>query len=320
MENELKEESSSGKLGKSALRNIISGAIFLIILIAGFIILLNKDSQISELNLETQNLDSVIQKRDSVINDLDGAINEIEQNITFIKGKREQLEFEYRESGKNKKEQIIEDIALMNTMLEESEKKMEELTKKLEASAIEINSFRNRVAKLSDELQQQTKVVSVLKQDLEKKNTLLADMNEKLNQLENVVVVQTDSIVALTDSVGRTSEMIRQMDQKLNKAYWVQGTFKELKENDVLSREGGFLGIGKNKTLKRNFNEDYFTELDIRETEIIPLNVKKAEVISKHANNSYRFVYQDDLISYLKIENPDEFWRLTKYAVIEVKQ
>jgi hypothetical protein len=41
MENELNEEKKSGKLGKSALRSIVAGAIVLIIIITGFIILLN---------------------------------------------------------------------------------------------------------------------------------------------------------------------------------------------------------------------------------------------------------------------------------------
>jgi DNA repair exonuclease SbcCD ATPase subunit len=320
MENELNEEKKSGKLGKSALRGIIAGAIVLIIIVTGFIILLNKDSQISELQVETQKLDSVIQKRDSVINELDGAISEIEQNITFIKNKREQLEFEYRESSQNQKERIIEDIALMNTMLEESEKKMEELTSKLEASEVEIKSFRNRLTKITSELKNQTQVVSTLKQEVEKRDVQLADIGKKVNNLENVVAVQTDSLTFLTDSVGRSSERINQMDTELHKAYWIQGTFKELKENNILEREGGFLGIGKNKTLKTDFNEEYFTELDIRETDLIPLNAKKAEVISDHSDESYRFVYQDDLISHLKIERPEEFWKLTKYAVIEIKQ
>jgi predicted RNase H-like nuclease (RuvC/YqgF family) len=320
MENELNEKKKSEKLRNSALKTIIAGAIILIIIITGFIILLNKDTQINELQLETQRLDTVIQKRDSVINELDGAIGEIERNIGFIKNKREQLEFEYREGSQNKKEQIIEDIALMNTMLEESEKKMEELTRKLEASEVELSSFSNRVAKLNSELQNQTQVVSTLKQGLEERDARLTEMNEKVNELEKVLVVQTDSLNELVDSVGRSSDIIQQMDYELHKAYWVQGTFRELKENDVLDREGGFLGIGKNKTLKKDFNEEYFTELDIRETEVIPINAKKAEIISEHVDDSYKFVYQDDLIAYLKIEDPNKFWKHTKYAVIEIKQ
>ena len=319
MEFEKNKETHSGKLAKSAIRNLVTGAIILVIVITGLIIILNKDSQINELQLNAQNLALVIHNRDSVINELDRGISEIEHNITFVKNKREQIEFNYQETGKNQKEQIIEDIAPMNTMLEESEQKMAELTKKLNTSEVEIKSFRNRVAKLDSELKNQTTIVSNLKLELEEKNVQLAALDKKLNELENVVEMQVDSIVHLTDSIGRTTEKINQAEHDLNKAYLVQGTFKELKENDVLLRSGGFLGIGKNKKLKNNFNEEHFTELDIRETEIIPLNVKKAEILSEHANHSYRFIYQDNLITYLKIEDPNEFWKRTKYAVIEIK-
>lgn len=320
MESELKKETNKQKPGKSLLKNLIAIAVILIIIITGFIILLNKDSQINELYIENQRLDSVIEKRDSIVNELDGAISEIEQNISFIKSKREQLEFEYRESSRDRKEQIIEDIALMNTMLEESEKKMTDLTYRLQSSEVEIKSFRNRIAVLSNEIKNQTQVIANLKKEIDERDAKLADMNEKVTRLEQVLVVQTDSITSLSDSVSRSNEMLRKLDKDLHKAFWALGTFKELKENQVVERNGGFLGIGKNKTLKKNFNEEYFTELDIRQTEIIPLNVKKAEVISDHSMDSYKFIYQDDLIAYLKIEDPNEFWKLTKYAVIEVKQ
>jgi hypothetical protein len=320
MENELNNEKSR-KWEKSTIRNLVAGAIILIIIITGFIILINKDFQINELHLHTKKLDSEIVRRDSVISVLDGAIHEIEQNITFIKNKREQLEFDYREGNRNQKEQIIENIALMNTMLEESERKMEELNKQLEASNLELNSFRNRIARLSNELKEQNLVVENLRKEIEKRDYHIAEMSDKVIQLENVVLIQTDSLTALSDSIGRSSEKIQMMDRQLHKAYWALGTFRELKENDILAREGGFLGlVGKNKILRKNFNENYFTELDIRETDIIPLHAKKAEVISEHSRDSYRFVYQDDQVAYLKIENPNEFWKLTRYAVIEVKQ
>lgn len=305
---------------KKIIKTLIAGAIVLIIIVTGFIILLNKDSQINELHVETQRLDDVIHKRDSVISELDGEISEIEQSITFIKTKREQLEFEYRESSRNRKERILEDIQLMNDLLAESEQKLEDLTKRLHDSDIEINSFKKRLAVVNSELQNQSQIVSNLKNELDKKDAMIAEMGTKVENLETVLVVQTDSLTVLTDSVERSSEMIKEMDQQLHKAYWAMGTFKELRDNNVVDREGGFLGIGKTKILKQDFNEEYFTELDIRETDIIPLNAKKAEVISDHAAKSYRFVYQDDLISYLKIEDPNEFWKRTKYAIIEVKQ
>ncbi|RIH64702.1 hypothetical protein D1164_13780 [Mariniphaga sediminis] len=320
MKKDFEETKSSKKWEKSILRNIVTGAIILLIVITGFIIILNKDAKISDLHMEKTNLSSLIETRDSVINELDGTLSEIEQNLTFIKEKRGQLELEQSEGNLDKQASIIEDIALMNTMLEESEKKIEELNKKLSSSNVEIKSFRNRIAKLSTELKEQNEVVVQLQRELQERDLHIAEMDVRVDRLENDLNVMNDSLNVMNDSIVRSSEKIKQMDHELNKAYWTFGTFKELKEHGVITREGGILGIlGANKTLKENFNEDYFTELDIRSTQTIPLYTKKAEVLSEHSDSSYRLVYQDNLVAYLEIEDPNEFWKLTKYAVIEVK-
>lgn len=316
----LNEEKSSKKWEKSFLRNIITGAIILIIVITGFIILLNKDARISELHLEKTNLDSMIETRDSVINELDGTITEIEQNLTFIKEKRGQLELDQQEGDTDREETIVEDIALMNTMLEESEKKIEELNDQLASSNVEINSFKNRIAQISKELEEQNQVVVQLQQELEERDNQIAEMDVQVTRLESENMEKSDTISSMNDSIMKSSQKIEQMDHEMHKGYWAFGTFKELKENGVLTRDGGILGIlGSNKTLNNDINEEYFTELDIRSTQTIPLYTKKAEVITEHSDSSYRFVYEDDLVAYLEIEDPGEFWKLTKYAVIEVK-
>lgn len=320
MKKGFEEENKSKKWEKSLLRNIVTGAIVLLIAITGFIIVLNKDAKISELYVEKNNLNSLIETRDSVINELDGTISEIEENITFIKNKRGQLQLEQAEGGPDQKQRIIEDIALMNTMLEESEKKIEELNEKLASSNVELSSFRNRIQKLTSDLKEQNEVIVQLQRELEEKDYQIAEMDMKVNEMTQEIMIMYDSISVMNDSIADKTEKLQKMDEQLHKAYWTFGTFKELKEHGVVTREGGILGIlGKSKTLNNNLNQNYFTELDIRSTQTIPLYAKKAEVISEHSDSSYRFVYQDDLIAYLEIEDPDEFWKLTKYAVIEVK-
>jgi hypothetical protein len=49
------------------------------------------------------------------------------------------------------------------------------------------------------------------------------------------------------------------------------------------------------------------------------LNTKKAVVISEHPNNSYTLVEENGLVAYLEIKDPQEFWRISKYAVIQTK-
>jgi hypothetical protein len=59
--------------------------------------------------------------------------------------------------------------------------------------------------------------------------------------------------------------------------------------------------------------------LDIREIKTIPIASKTAKIITEHPDDSYELVMEDGLISALVIENPDEFWRISKYAVIETR-
>ena len=121
------------------------------------------------------------------------------------------------------------------------------------------------------------------------------------------------------DSLLMKAQTIEQKDNELNKAYFAIGTFKELKDNGVVQKEGGFLGIGRNEKITENLNDGYFTEIDKRSTDVFPVFSKKVEMISQHPDSSYRYIYDDDQIAYVKIENPDEFWKMTKYAVLELK-
>ena len=105
----------------------------------------------------------------------------------------------------------------------------------------------------------------------------------------------------------------------MHKAYYASGSYKELKEKGVLAKEGGFLGLGQNTTLSSNVDNEDFTQIDITKTDTIPVHSKKVELITEHPKGSYKLVENNGEISYLAIENPSEFWRLSKYMVIETK-
>ena len=297
---------------KTLTERIIIAIILLAIVISGGVILNKKTQTIQNLSSEKATLDSSLASRDSVVNDLISTFNEIEDSLTFINERRGQIKLEAREADRDKKKAILSDISLMNKMLEASSKKIDELNKKLNASGVDIRSFRNRIDKLTKTVDKQNDNILALKTELEKRDIKIAEMNEQMTQLETHIALKNDSLM-------EKSHVIAQQDSQLNRAYFASGTVKELEENGVLKREGGFLGIGKHATLKDDLNSNYFTELDKRNTLSFPIFSKKAKVITEHPDSSYHFVYQDKLIAYLEIENPSEFWKVSKYAVIEVK-
>lgn len=272
-----------------------------------------KQDELFSLQTRNKDLSIVLTERDSVVNELVDAFTEIEENLRFVKQKRSQLTIDSNKEGRlDREKSIIDDINLMNQMLEESSKRIAELEKRLKNSGFELKSFKRKLAKLSKTIEEQNTQIAGLRRELEDKNVLLADLNTKVFEMETEIANQSETI--------ESKEMlIEEKVNELNKAYMAYGTYKELKDKGLLTKDGGFMWIGRNTTIREDFDQDYFTELNIQDTKSIPLHAKKATVVSEHPNNSYTLVEEDGMIAYLKINNPEEFWRISKYAVIAVK-
>jgi DNA repair exonuclease SbcCD ATPase subunit len=303
---------------KTVVTGISGMLILLVAVIAGVVILKNK-TQIEQLNLQNSNLNTTIEVRDSLVNEMASTFDEIEQNLTFIRNKREQMISVPQEGVQNQKEILVADIKLMNEMLEESSKKIDELDKKLSASGVEIKSFKNKIAQLNKSILEQDNIIQQLKVEIEQRDYKISGMDNTITKLQGDIASKDDSIKTKSQVIAEKSQAITEKENEMNKAWIVAGTYDQLVNKGVLKKEGGFLGIAKNKAIRDNFNESGFTKLDIRNAVQFPLNTKKAKLISEHPDNSYRLVEENDKIAYLEIENPDEFWKLTKYVIIETK-
>jgi hypothetical protein len=298
---------------KTLVGTIIIAAVLVIVGIVGTTyVVKQKDAQIESLSMEKSDLYQQMQQRDSVMNDLENTFTEIENNLSFIKEKRSKVSLTEAEGGKNRKQALLEDVNLMNTMLEESEKKIADLEQKLKKSGLNMKAYEKRLQALNETIESQNTEIAELKKMIEDKNISLAELNTKVENMNFDMQKQADTISY------KQNQIVKKTDQ-LNTAHVVTGTFKELKDEGIIDREGGLLGIGSSKAIQENFDPKHFTELDIRQTKTIPLNSKKARVISEHPLNSYSLVEENGQVAYLQIENPEEFWRISKYAVIQVK-
>jgi predicted nucleic acid-binding Zn-ribbon protein len=300
-------------MDKKQVKTIVIAAVILVVAIFGGVYLYTqKQAQLKSLSSEKTALFEQMQAKDSLMNDLENTFSEIENNLTFIKEKRSKLSIEEGEGVKDQKKELLADITLMNTMLEESSKKIDELETKLKKSGINMRAFEKRIAALNSDISTQNNQIAELQQMIEQKDFQIAELETKITE-------QNEFLANQTDSLARESQRLAERTNELNTGHVAYGTFQELKEKGLLTKEGGFLGLGSNKVVNNQFDEDYFTTLDIRDTKVIPLHAKKAQVISEHPTDSYSLVEEEGQIAYLQIDNPDEFWKISKYAVIEVK-
>ncbi len=268
----------------------------------------NNQEKIEELKKENQELKKVSAEKDSSINEFFESFNEIEENLKTIKEKERLISkstMDKTEFEEDIKEKINNDIALIYDLMKENKRTISRLNKQLKNSNLKIGEFEKMVERLTRQIQQKDEEIALLKEELQNMNFAIENLNTIIDTLYENNVEKEQVIDKKTD--------------ELNKAYYAFGTEKELKEKNVITKEGGIIGIGSVEKLKKDFNKDYFTEIDIRKKDLIEFSTKKVEIITSHPDNSYKLIKKDNKIEGLKITQPEKFWEASKYLVIVVK-
>ncbi len=271
----------------------------------------NSSKTVLSLQYENDSLVTLINERDSLMNVMIDGFTEIEENLAFIREQRNMISVtsDNPELGQNRKEKIVQDVKDLAALLDESRKRINVLNKKLKKSGVQIASLEKKMAELEESYKTRNSEVLALTEELEQKDYELGVLTEEIQVLETNKVEQ-DMIIKVQES---------ELDD-LNRAYYTLGTSKELKEKGLVTKEGGFLGLGKTKTINNNIDEEQFAVIDIRDTKSIPVNSEKAQLISEHPSGSYEFVSDTtNHIEMLAINNPDEFYKFSRYVVLEVK-
>lgn len=291
---------------------LITG-IICFILLAGLGILaytINKrdhNTQLAMIENQKQVFTEQLTERDSAINDWLTTFDEIERNLNAIKEKEKIISVKASgsEISRDKKSQVLEDIRSINSLIDENKQKIARLNAQLKKSGITITGLQTRIAELETSMKQYETELTGLK-------ATLADKNFEIDQLNT-------KVVALNDTISLKDETISNKTNEMNKGYIATGTFKDLKAKGLLLKEGGFLGLGRKKSLISDFPDSLFTTIDVTQTKSIPVNCKNAKLITEHPSGSYDMIKQDEkTIAYIEIKNPSEFWKISRYAVVEI--
>ena len=152
------------------------------------------------------------------------------------------------------------------------------------------------------------------KETLNRRVDTLHTVNKELMALSND---QAQTIEAKEEVLTEQSETISQQTARLNRAFYIVGTEKELKEMNVLEKEGGVVGLGRTAKLAKNFDPSAFTPIDITEFERIPVETKKVQLVTAHPADSYAVNETDKgQVESVEITNPEKFWAASRYLVV----
>jgi hypothetical protein len=101
----------------------------------------------------------------------------------------------------------------------------------------------------------------------------------------------------------------------MNTIWYVIGTKKELTEKGIIEKAGGM--FSGNMKMSDMINPDYFTTADIRTLSRISFESGKAELVTVHPEDTYKFITnEDEKILGFEITNAGEFWKSSRFLVI----
>ncbi len=265
--------------------------------------------QSNELTLENQRLKKEASAKDSVINAMFKSFNIIEENLTEITS-REQIIAQSTADEKNLsediREKIMEEIQTINNLMEENRNRISDLKNQLKKSNLKIKSLEETIALMGQRLGEKDQEILALKDQLMQLNFTVESLNAVIDTLQK--------------ENAQKSEMISQQQteiDELNIVWYVVGPRKVLLEKNIIEKDGRFLS--NNNKLNDLIKTCNCTRADVMELKEIRINAEKAEFVTVHPQGSYRFNMKDKLFVSLEITNPDEFWRASKFLVIQTK-
>jgi len=261
--------------------------------------------QIEQMQAEKGTLEVELQKRDSMINDYFASLNNIQENLSEIKSRQNIISSTSQtELTESREEKINDDLRLINELMEKNRQTIASLNKNLKNSNMRIAEMDKMVERLTKEIEERDIEISVLKDNLAKLNIKVEEMQISLEQV--------------AQESRAKSEVIEQKISEINTAWYVYGTRKELREQNVITREGGFIGIGKTDKVKADFDQEYFTRLDISKVKNLQITGKNPKVVTTHPSDSYEITSAGAELNNIIIKDSKKFWSASRYLVVMI--
>ena len=199
---------------------------------------------------QTDSLNDVIAQKDSEINEMMGTLNDIEEGFRLINEAENRVALLKNGEGTSKKQNLKENIQFIAERMKQNRELIAKLQKQLESSTLKGGQLKKTIDNLTAQLEEKDKQLLALREELDKKDIHISELDETIGNLNtNVSNLSADN--------QQKAETINAQDKQLNTAWYVFGTKKELKGQHIL--EGG-------KVMNGNFNKNYFTKVDIRNT------------------------------------------------------
>ena len=253
--------------------------------------------------MQRDSLEQIIAQKDNEINDMMTTLSDIEEGFREITEAQNRVTIAKEGEGTNTKLRIKENMQFIQSAMKQNKELINKLKQQVRESSVKGDQLKKIIDNLTEQMQQKDQQLQALREELDKKDIHIAELDEQVADLN-------ENVANLKQENTQKAETISTQDKQINSAWFVFGTKKELKEQNILD---------KGEVLQANFNKDYFTKIDIRIDKEIKLYSSSAEILTNHPAGSYTLQRDAKKQYVLRITDPQRFWSASKYLVVQVK-
>lgn len=246
-------------------------------------------------------VDSTSELKQPEVDYMVGVINEVSSCLDSI-SMQENMIYKATENG-TKREKILSQLKAFKELLAQKQKQIDALkSKDKSVSGSNKSAIRNLqriVDYLEAQLTEKSQQVAKLEEAVKNKDVKISEFRYTLNQTN----AQNDYL----------KEQNYQQDKQLNEVYYIVASKNELKASGILKT--GFLK--KKRIDNENVDKSKFIKRDIRSLKTINIPSKNPKILTNNPASSYSIVKNADKTSTLTITDPNNFWKVSRYLIIE---
>jgi len=189
---------------------------------------------ILSLQADSLRLTRLVSDKDATINSLFQTLNEIEENLATIRAKESLIADQTADPQEMKaevKDRINQSISEINELMDKNKQLINRLNAQVRSSNLKVAELNKTIERMQETLANKEKEIAQLQVNISNLNIQVETLNTKVADLEQ-----------------ESREKAAVIDQKiidLNKAWYVVGDRRELRDRGVIDRQGGFIGIGR---------------------------------------------------------------------------
>lgn len=204
---------------------------------------------------------------------------------------------------------VKHNLMRFEALLKKQGEKIQELEDKLLSSRDSTDKSVRLIEHLKKQVALKNFQIACLNAQLIKKDVDIKHLREFVESQQMKINSQSVLISELNKRNAKQGEVLEKQDKILNNGYVLIGSKSDLKRKGITKRGK----LVANAVLDRT----KFYKIDIRKWNEISFQAKRPRILTNMPSSSYELLTSGNHNFILRVINPSDFWRISKYLVIQ---